>query len=71
MRAEVSGTPLRWKKKKKKKAFPDSPLLAVQQRERAVLPAAESALISAIAEQISLTEAPRPKQRVCAVLVEQ
>lgn len=49
------------------------PLLAVQQRDRAVLPAAESALISAdiSAEQISLTEALRPKQRVCAVLVEQ
>lgn len=55
----------------KKKAFPDTPLLAVQQRDRAVLPAAESALISADAEQISLTEALRPKQRVCAVLVEQ
>lgn len=50
--------------------FPDTPLLAVQQRHRAVLPAAESALITADAEQISLTEAPRPKQRVCAVLVE-
>lgn len=50
--------------------FPDTPLLAVQQRHRAVLPAAESALITADAEQISLTEAPRPKQRVRAVLVE-
>lgn len=56
---------------KKKKVFPATPLLAVQQRDRAVLPAAESALISADAEQISLTEALRPKQRVCAVLVEQ
>lgn len=53
VRAEVSGTPLIWKKK----AFPDTPLLAVQQRARAVLPAAESALISADAEQISLIEA--------------
>lgn len=73
MGAVVSGTALM-----RKKAFPDTPppprpsgSLVVQQRETAVLPAAESALVSADVEQISLAEALRPKARGCAVPVEE
>lgn len=66
MRAEVSGTPLIWKKR-----LFQTRLSWQCSRDRAVLPAAESASIPADAEQISLTEALGPKQRVCAILVEQ